>query len=127
MENVRLDKWLWAARFYKTRALAADAIDMGRVTVNDERVKRARLVREGDAITIRRPPFAQVVVVAGLSEQRGPATVAQALYRETPESAAAREKLAAQLRAAGAAAPAEAGRPSKQDRRAIDRLKGRDA
>jgi ribosome-associated heat shock protein Hsp15 len=127
MENVRLDKWLWAARFYKTRALAADAIDIGRVTVNDERVKRARLVRVGDAITVRRPPFAQVVIVAGLSEQRGPATVAQTLYDETPESIAAREKLAAQVRAAGAAAPAEAGRPTKQDRRAIERLKGRDA
>lgn len=125
MESVRLDKWLWAARFFKTRALAADAIDIGRVDVNEERAKRSRLVRAGDTVTVRRPPFAQHVVVRDVSEQRGPATVAQQLYEETAESAAAREKLAAQVRAAGAAAPAEAGRPSKRDRREIDRFKGR--
>ena len=125
MESVRLDKWLWAARFFKTRVLAADAIDIGRVDVNEERAKRARLVKAGDTITVRRPPFAHHVVVRGVSEQRGPATVAQQLYEETAESAAAREKLAAQLRAAGSSPAAEAGRPNKRDRREIDRFRGR--
>ena len=126
MEQVRLDKWLWAARFYKTRALAAEAIDMGRVTVNDERAKRARLVRVGDTVTVRRPPFAQHVTVRGVHDQRGPASVAQTLYEESAASLAARERLAAQLRAAAGASPAEAERPTKRDRRALDRLRGRD-
>ncbi|MGQ0650010.1 MAG: RNA-binding S4 domain-containing protein [Gemmatimonadaceae bacterium] len=126
MEQVRLDKWLWAARFFKTRALAADAIDIGRVDVNEERVKRAKLVRVGDIVRVRRPPFEQVVVVQGLSEQRGPAAVAQTLYDETSASRAARERVAAQIRAAGSVAGADAGRPDKRDRRAINRWRGRD-
>ena len=125
MEPVRLDKWLWAARFFKTRALAADAIDIGRVEVNDEPAKRARLVRLNDRIRVSRPPYAQEIVVRGLSEQRGPAAVAQKLYEETPDSVLAREKLAAQLKAAGPGLMSE-GRPSKRDRRAIDRWRGRD-
>ncbi|MCC6319654.1 MAG: RNA-binding S4 domain-containing protein [Gemmatimonadaceae bacterium] len=127
MEQVRLDKWLWAARFFKTRALAADAIDIGRVEVNGERVKRAKHVKVADTITVRRPPFAHVIVVDGLSEQRGPASAAQQLYTETADSVAARERLAGQLRAAGTASPADAGRPTRQDRRAIDRWRGRDS
>ena len=120
--GVRLDKWLWAARFFKTRALAADAIDKGHVEVNGERAKRARNVREGDRITIRRPPFEQIVVVKGLSEQRGPASIAQELYEETPTSREKRELVAAQLRAAG---PVAEGRPTKRDRRDLDRWRGR--
>lgn len=124
MDPVRLDKWLWAARFFKTRALAADAIDIGRVDVNDEPAKRSRLVRLGDMIRIRRPPFAQVVVVRGVSEQRGPAPVAQTLYEETPESQAARDLLARQIKATGTGLQSD-GKPSKRDRREIDRWRGR--
>lgn len=122
---VRLDKWLWAARFYKTRALAAEAVDLGRVEVNGDTVKRAREVRVGDYLTIRRPPFVQSIVVRGVSEQRGPATVAQALYAESAESLQGRERLAAQLKAAQGYGLHEAGRPSKRDRRAINRFRGR--
>lgn len=121
---VRLDKWLWAARFFKTRSLAADSIDNGRVEVNGERAKRSRQVTAGDTLRIRKPPFEQVIEVLGESEQRGPATVAQTLYRESEESVAAREKLAGQLKAMGPPAFRE-GRPDKKDRRAIDKWRGR--
>ncbi len=124
--RVRLDKWLWAARFFKTRALAAEAIDTGRIEVNDERAKRARVVQLGDTIRIRRPPFEQVVVVTGVSDQRGPASVAAGLYRESDESRQAREALAAQLRAMGPPAFRDKGRPSKKERRDIDRWRGRE-
>lgn len=124
--RLRLDKWLWAARFFKTRALAADAIDTGRIDVNDERAKRSRTVQAGDTIRIRRPPFEQVVVVTGVSDQRGPAAVAAGLYRETEASQRAREALAAQLRAMGPPAFRDKGRPSKKERRDIDRWRGRD-
>ena len=83
----RLDKWLWAARFYKTRSLAADQIDAGRVEVNGERAKRSRAVTIGDTIRIRKPPFEQIVEVLGESEQRGPASVAATLYAESEASA----------------------------------------
>jgi ribosome-associated heat shock protein Hsp15 len=121
-DDVRLDKWLWAARFFKTRALAAEAIDKGHVDVNDEKAKRSRAVHAGDRITVRRPPFEQRVVVVALSDQRGPASVAATLYEETAESKARRELTAAQLRAAG---PVADGRPTKRDRREIDRWRGR--
>lgn len=121
MEQVRLDKWLWAARFFKTRSLAADAIDLGRVLVNDERVKRSRLVRVGDRVVVRRPPFARHVDVLALSEQRGPAVVAQLLYQETAASVADRERLAAQLRASGPAYDGD-GRPTKRDRRQLEKF-----
>lgn len=124
--RLRLDKWLWAARFFKTRALAADAIDTGRIDVNDERAKRSRTVQAGDTIRIRRPPFEQVVVVTGVSDQRGPAAVGAGLYRETEASQRAREALAAQLRAMGPPAFRDKGRPSKKERRDIDRWRGRD-
>lgn len=122
-DRVRLDKWLWAARFFKTRALAAEAIDAGRVEVNEDRAKRSRLVAFGDRIRIRRPPFEQVVRVQGLSEQRGPAPVAATLYEETPESREGREKLAAQLKALGPPVFREKGRPTKKERRDLDRWK----
>jgi ribosome-associated heat shock protein Hsp15 len=123
---VRLDKWLWAARFFKTRALAAEAIDAGRVEVNGERAKRARHVAAGDTIRVRKPPFEQVVVVRGTSEIRGPAAVAQGLYEETAESRTARDALAQQMRALGPPVFREQGRPSKKERRSIDRWRRRD-
>jgi len=122
---VRLDKWLWAARFFKTRALAAEAIDGGRIEVHEERAKRSRLVQVGDIIRIRRPPFEQVVVVTAVSEQRGPASIAAGLYRETDASSAARAALADQMRAVGPPVFRDKGRPSKKERRDIDRWKGR--
>lgn len=123
---VRLDKWLWAARFFKTRTLAAESIDTGRVEVNGERAKRSRAVIVGDKIRVRKPPFEQVIEVSGESEQRGPASVAATLYVETEESRNAREKLAAQMKALGPPVFREKGKPGKKDRRAIDKWRGRD-
>jgi ribosome-associated heat shock protein Hsp15 len=122
--RVRIDKWLWAARFFKTRSLAAEAIAAGKVEVNDERVKPAKLVGLGDTLSVRLGPYLHVVTVRGLSERRGPATVAATLYEETAESLAARAKLAEQLRMAPAAfVYEEKGRPTKRDRREIDRFR----
>jgi ribosome-associated heat shock protein Hsp15 len=123
-DRVRLDKWLWAARFFKTRAMAADAIDGGKVDVNAAKVKRAKMVQIGDEITIRQPPFEHVVTVRGISERRGPASVAATLYEETADSRAKREKLALQIRSM----PGDdwdTGRPTKRDRREINRFRGR--
>lgn len=125
-QRVRLDKWLWAARFYKTRALAAEAIDSGRVEVNDERAKRAKMVQRGDAIRIRRPPFEHIVTVTGVSEQRGAAPIAATLYAETDASRQAREALAEQLHALGPSAFRDKGRPSKKERRDLHRWRDRD-
>jgi ribosome-associated heat shock protein Hsp15 len=118
---MRLDKWLWAARFYKTRALAVEAIDKGRVQVNGQAAKRSRTLRVGDRVDLRqgeRGEIASELQVLGLSEQRGPAPVAQQLYAETPASLAARQA-AAQARAyqAEPAHAIEQGRPTKRDRR----------
>lgn len=121
--GVRLDKWLWAARFYKTRSLAADAIDGGKVQVNGARVKRARPVAVGDELRIRKPPFEFVLTVCALSEHRRSAAEARALYEETPDSIAAREKLRSQLRHEPTVAYEGKGRPTKKERRAIDRFK----
>ena len=122
--RVRIDKWLWAARFFKTRSLAADAVSAGKVEVNGERVKPAKLLQPGDQVTIRLGPYQHVVDVRALSERRGPATVAATLYEETAESLAARAKLAEQLRMAPAAfVYEEKGRPTKRDRREIDRFR----
>jgi ribosome-associated heat shock protein Hsp15 len=122
--RVRLDKWLWAARFYKTRALAADAIDGGRIDVNGDRAKRAKLIQAGDVVCVRRSPFEWIVRVRAVSEHRGPAAAAQQLYEETSDSRAAREARAVQLRSMPSFAYDE-GRPTKKDRRRIDRLRGR--
>jgi ribosome-associated heat shock protein Hsp15 len=124
LDRVRLDKWLWAARFFKTRSLAADAITGGKVDVNDDRAKRARLLQVGDRVTVRHPPFETHVVVRAVSEHRGRAADAALLYEETPVSRAAREALVAQLRAHPSTG-AEQGRPTKKDRRIIDRWRGR--
>jgi ribosome-associated heat shock protein Hsp15 len=123
---VRLDKWLWAARFFKTRTLAAESIDTGRVEVNGDRVKRSRAVTVGDMVRIRKPPFEQIVEVTGESEQRGSATVAATLYVETEESRKAREVLAAQMKALGPPVFRENGKPGKKERREIDRWRGRE-
>ena len=124
--RVRLDKWLWAARFYKTRGLSADAIDGGKIEVNDERAKRSRLVQSGDRLKIRIGPYEHIITVKDVSEKRGSAPIAQALYEETPESRKAREVMAAHVRAMNANTGYESGRPTKKDRREIERLRRRD-
>jgi ribosome-associated heat shock protein Hsp15 len=124
-ERTRLDKWLWAARFYKTRTLAVEAIAGGKVQVNGDRVKRAKTLQLNDEIRIRQGPYEYQIVVRGLSERRGPASEAALLYEETSESKAAREVLSIQLKTLHAAFVPERGRPTKKDRREIDRLKGR--
>ena len=116
---MRLDKWLWAARFYKTRSLASEAIAAGHVSVNGERAKAAKALRAGDAIEIRRAPYVHAVVVKALSERRGPAAEAQLLYEETAESRARRSQLSAELKAF--APPRFPGRPTKKDRRDYER------
>jgi ribosome-associated heat shock protein Hsp15 len=122
--RVRIDKWLWAARFFKTRSLAAEAVAAGKVEVNEERVKPAKLIQLGELVSVRLGPYLHVVHVRGISERRGPASVAATLYEETAESAAARAKLAEQLRMAPAAFMyEEKGRPTKRDRREIDRFR----
>lgn len=122
-EKTRLDKWLWAARFFKTRALAADAIESGKVEVNDDRPKRGRAVHVGDRLVIRLGPYEHKVVVRALSGRRGPAVVARELYEETGDSLTARERVAERLRSAPPPVFYEGGRPTKRDRRAIQRLK----
>jgi len=119
---MRLDKWLWAARFYKTRALAVDDIDKGRIQVNGQAAKPSRDVRPQDTLLIRQGPVLRTVLVLGLSNLRGPAPVAQALYAETPESLAARSQ-AAEARRLGAepALSIAQGRPTKRDRRDLER------
>jgi ribosome-associated heat shock protein Hsp15 len=124
-DRVRLDKWLWAARFYKTRSLAADAIASGKVEVNGDRAKRARPVQQGDEIRIRQGPYHHTVVVRELSGRRGPAAEAAGLYQETEESRKGREALALQLKTMHQAFVPEKGRPTKKQRREIDRLRRR--
>ncbi|MCB2036060.1 MAG: RNA-binding S4 domain-containing protein [Ottowia sp.] len=124
LERQRIDKWLWAARFYKTRALAVDEIERGRVQVAGATVKPARELKPGDVVTLRQGQLPRTVVVRALSPMRGPAPVAQQLYEETPESLAAREQAATARRLAPEPAHAiEQGRPTKRDRRDIDRAR----
>jgi ribosome-associated heat shock protein Hsp15 len=125
-ERVRVDKWLWAARFYKTRGLSAEAIDGGKIEVNGDRAKRSRLVQAGDRLRIRIGPCEHVVTVRRVSERRGSAPVAQALYEEDPEGRKARETMAAHVRAMNANTGYESGRPTKKDRRDIEKIRGRD-
>lgn len=122
MNSLRIDKWLWAARFYKTRSLAAEEIDKGRVQVNAQDVKPAREIKPGDSVALRQGPVLRVVLVKGLSMQRGPAPVAQALYEETPESQEKR-LLALEQRKLNSepAASIEHGRPTKRERRSMDK------
>jgi len=122
VDQVRLDRWLWAARFFKTRALAAAAVAGGKVQVNGVRAKPAKLLRAGDAVRVRVAPFEWLVTVRALSERRGPPKAALALYEESPEGRAARERLAEQLKMAPAPAYQGKGRPTKKERREIERL-----
>ena len=121
MDSLRIDKWLWAARFYKTRSLACDEVTKHRVQINGQDVKPAREVKVGDTLTVRQGNITKTVQVKGISAARGPAPVAQQLYEETPESIALRAKLAEQNRmAAEPAHSIEHGRPTKRDRRQIE-------
>jgi len=121
MERLRIDKWLWAARFYKTRSLAAEQIGKHRVQVNGDLAKPAREVRVGDTVDLRQGPVTRTVVVRGLSAQRGPAPVAQQLYEETAESLAAQAAGREQRRLAREPALSiEQGRPTKRERRPLD-------
>ena len=125
MITVRIDKWLWAARFFKTRALAASACERGRIRSNGQPAKPARDVKPGDMLHITNDAGDFEVEVLLLSEMRGPASVAQTLYRETDASREARQKLAEERKAAGHFTTPSEGRPSKRDRRVINRLRGR--
>ena len=122
--RMRLDKWLWAARLFKTRALAADAVEGGRVQVNGERVKRAKLITPGDDLRIRHGPFEYRLTIRGLAERRGPAKVAAMLYEEDPVSKRAREQLALQMRALPTNYYDGKGRPTKKQRRDIEKFRG---
>jgi len=124
VSQVRLDTWLWAARFFKTRALAAQAVDGGKVELNGARAKRAKPVQVGDRLRVRRGPFEHHVTVRALSARRGPPAVAAALYEEDAERKQARQRLADQLRIAPSLRYEGKGRPTKRERRDIERLKG---
>lgn len=125
MDRIRIDKWLWAARFYKTRTLSADEVERGRVQLNGQDVKPAREVKPGDTVAVRQGPVLRTVVVRGISGTRGPAPVAQALYEETVDSLQARARQAEQRRLAPEPALAQAhGRPTKRERRVLDEATG---
>jgi ribosome-associated heat shock protein Hsp15 len=125
MESVRIDKWLWAARFFKTRALASKACDIGRIEINGVRAKPAREVHAGNMVRIENEGGIFNVEVLQLSEMRGPAAVAQTLYKETDASCEARQKLAEERKAMQMYAPLPERRPSKRDRRRIIQFRGR--
>ncbi|WBY01603.1 RNA-binding S4 domain-containing protein [Ramlibacter tataouinensis] len=121
MDRLRIDKWLWCARFYKTRSLAAEEIGKGRIAVNGQEAKPSREVKVGDTVALRREGITRTVVVRGLSGLRGPAPVAQQLYEETAESLKAREEAAQQRRfAREPALSIEQGRPTKRGRRDLE-------
>jgi ribosome-associated heat shock protein Hsp15 len=123
MDGVRVDKWIWAARFAKTRSAATELVLAGHVKVGGERVKPARDVALGDTIEIRLGPTRRTVVVTGLADRRGSATVAATLYEETPESREERERLALERRAARPLGADLGARPTKQDRRRLEALR----
>ena len=123
MMRVRIDKWLWAARFFKTRSLATDAVNGGKVELNGASVKPAKVVQAGDEIRLRLGPYEHHLVVRGVSDRRGPASVAQGLYEETAASQAARAKLAEQLKLGATGFMYEKGRPTKRDRRELERFR----
>jgi ribosome-associated heat shock protein Hsp15 len=123
MEQQRVDKWLWCARFFKTRSLAADAVKTGRVQVNGQRAKPARNVEVGEVVSIRQPPYSYEVTVDGLSNRRGPAAAAQTLYTELPESRRRREILATERSATAVVEHKPYDRLTKKERRMRERLK----
>ena len=125
MEKLRIDKWLWAARFYKTRSLAVEEIDKGRVRVNDLEAKPSREVKAGDRVALRQGTLTRTLVVRGISSQRGPAPVAQQLYEETEESLRLKAQAAEQRHlTSDPASSLEHGRPTKRDRRSLDKAQG---
>jgi len=124
-DKVRLDKWLWAARFFKTRPLAADAVSGGKVHLNGNRAKPAHGVHIGDELRIRKGPYEFIVTVRGLSARRGPAKTAVLLYDETPASQEARAQLAEQHRLVSLSSTRNEGRPNKRQRRQIIRFTGK--
>ena len=124
-DKIRIDKWLWAARFFKTRALAARSCELGRIRSNGQPAKPAREVHVGDSLQITNDGGDFQVEVLLLSEVRSPASIAQTLYRETEASRGLRQKLAAERKATGQFETSTEGRPSKRDRRQISRLRGR--
>jgi len=117
--RVRLDKWLWAARFYRTRSLAALAITAGHVRVDDQRIKPSRLAAAGERIVLRRDGLVWDIIVLALSDRRGDAAAAAQLYRESPQSIATRTEEIARRKAAAATAPTSPGRPTKRERRKL--------
>ena len=120
MDKIRIDKWLWAARFYKTRSLATDEINKGRIEVNQQTAKPSREVKTGDTVAIRREGLVRTVTVMGLSDVRGSAPIAQTLYADTPESIQAKDAYVQQRRfAKEPALSIEHGRPTKRDRREL--------
>ena len=121
----RIDKWLWAARFFKTRSLAAEAVAGGKVALNGARPKPSRVIRSGDQLSIRRGPYEWSIIVKATSNNRGPAADAQALYEETEESRSKRQAAMAQLKLERPADFARARRPSKKERRAISKFTNR--
>jgi ribosome-associated heat shock protein Hsp15 len=125
MEGVRIDKWLWAARFFKTRTLAARACELGRIVSNGQPAKPARDVRVGDMLQVKNDSGEFEIEVLLVSDVRGPAAVAQTLYRETEASKQLRARRAEERKALPQFVPVPHGRPSKRDRRELDRLRGR--
>jgi ribosome-associated heat shock protein Hsp15 len=125
MTSVRMDKWLWAARFFKTRALAAKACELGRIASNGQTAKAAKDVRVGDRLQVRNEGGDHEVEVLLLSEVRGPSAAAQTLYRETEASRELRRKLAEERKAMAQFEAVPEGKPSKRDRRDLIRLRGR--
>lgn len=123
MDEQRLDKWLWCARFYKTRSLAADAIKAGRVDVNEQRAKPAKMIHIADTVAIKQPPYLHVVEIRGLAAQRGPAVFAQTLYAETDASRTARAQVKANIELNASGEERRPGKPSKKERRERVQLK----
>ena len=123
METVRIDKWLWAARFFKTRSAATDAVLGGRVHLNDVRVKPSKDVKPGDTVEVRIEQLRWTVVVRGISEKRGSASLAATLYDETAASAAAREQRTSELKLSRPLGADLGARPTKQDRRRLEDLR----
>lgn len=124
MEGIRIDKWLWAARFFKTRSLAAEAVERGKVRVNGERCKPARALKLGELLDIDNGSTEWQVRVVALSDKRGPATVARQLYEDTPEGLQRQQEQAERRRFFTEPADTIHGRPTKRDRRQLDRSRG---
>ena len=122
-EKVRIDRWLWAARFFKTRSLAKAAIENGKIELNQQRIKASKEISLGDMLHIRRGESTQTIIITHLSDKRGSAKIAQTLYQETDQSKLEREILAEKRKIARAGYSSPIGRPSKRDRREINKLK----